>query len=46
MSKKVENYFSDFGTKNYADRCNLVSGVWENSSFDQKPILKIFDFWT
>ena len=43
-SKKMENYFFDFGSKNYADRCILVSGVREKSFVDQKPILKIFDF--
>ena len=46
MSKKVENYFFDIGSKNYADRCNLVSGIRENSFFDQKKILKFFDFRT
>ena len=46
MSKKVENYFFDFGSKNYADRCNLVSRIGENGFFDQNKILKFFDFWT
>ena len=45
-SKKIKKYFFDFGSKNYADRCNLVSGVRENSFFDLKNFLKIFDFWT
>ena len=45
-SKKVKEIFFDFGSKNYSDRCNLVSGVRENSFFDQKLIFKIFDFWT
>ena len=45
-SKKFEIFFFDFGSKNYADRCNLVSGVRQNSFFVQKKILKNFDFWT
>ena len=35
-SKKIENFFFNFGSKNYADRCNLVSGVRQNSFFVQK----------
>ena len=34
-SKKIEKFFFDFGSKNYADRCNLVSGVQQNSFFVQ-----------
>ena len=45
-SKKLEIFFFDFGSKNYADWCNLVSGVRQNSFFVQKKILKNFDFWT
>ena len=45
-SKKIKKFFFDFGSKNYADRCNLVSGVRENSFFEQKLILKFFDFRT
>ena len=44
MSKKFKNYFFNFGSKNYADWFNLVSGVRENSFFDEKLILKNFDF--
>ena len=46
MSKKFQIFFFDFGSKNNADRCNLVSGVRQNSFFVQKKILKNFDFWT
>ena len=35
-SKKIEKIFFDFGSKNYADRCNLVSGVRQKSFFVQK----------
>ena len=45
-SKKIEKIFFDFGSKNYADRGSLVSGVRQNSFFVQKKILKNFDFWT
>ena len=45
-SKKVKEFFFDYGSKNYSDRCNLVSGVREISFFDQKLIFKFFDFWT
>ena len=41
-----KNYFFNFGSKNYADWFNLVSGVRENSFFDEKLSLKNFDFWT
>ena len=30
-SKKIKKKFFDFGSKNYSGRCNLVSGVRENS---------------
>ena len=43
--KKSKKFFFDFGSKNYSDQCNLVSGVREHSFFDQKLIFKIFDFW-
>ena len=43
-SKKVKEIFFDFVSKKYSDRCNLVSGVRENSFFDQKLIFKIFEF--
>ena len=46
MSKKSKIFSFDFGSKNYADRCNLTSELRENSFFDQKKILKIFDFRT
>ena len=46
MSKKSKIFSFDFGSKNYVDRCNLTSEVRENRFFDQKKILKIFDFWT
>ena len=45
-SKKFEIFFFHFGSKNYAYRCNLVSGVRQNSFFVQKKFLKNFDFWT
>ena len=44
--QKIRIFFFHFGSKNYADRCNLVSGVRQNSFFVQKKILKNFDFWT
>ena len=46
MSKKSKIFSFDFGSKNYADRCNLTSELRGNSFFDQKKILKIFDFRT
>ena len=46
MSKKSKIIIFNFGSKNYADRCNFFSGVRESSFFDQKLILKFFDFWT
>ena len=46
MSKKSKMRIFIFGSKNCANRCILVSGVWENSFFDQKLILKFFDFRT
>ena len=46
LSPKNSNFFFHFGSKNYADRCNLVSGVRQNSFFVQKKFLKNFDFWT
>ena len=46
LSPKNSIFFFDFGSKNYADRCTLVSGVRHNSFFVQKKILKNFDFWT
>ena len=36
LSPKKLNFFFNFGSKNYADRCNLVSGVRQNSFFVQK----------
>ena len=44
--QKIENYFFDFGSKNYADRLVLVSGIRKNSFFDQNEVLKFFKFWT
>ena len=44
MSKKSKIFSFDFGSKNYADRCNLTSELRGNSFFHQKKILKIFDF--
>ena len=46
MSKKSKIFSFDFGSKNYADRCNLTSELRENSFFDHKKILKFFDFRT
>ena len=42
--KKSKKFFFDFGSKNYADRCNLVSGVRQKSFFVQKKNLKKFRF--
>ena len=46
MSKKSKIIIFNFGSKNCADRCILVSEERYISFFDQKPTLKIFDFWT
>ena len=46
MSKNSKIIISNFGSKNCANRCILVSEVRYISFFDEKPILKIFDFWT
>ena len=46
MSKISKIFSFDFGSKNYADRCNLTSELRENSFFDQKKTLKIFGFRT
>ena len=44
MSKYLEKHFFDFGSKNYADQCILVSGVRENSFFRPKTNFKNFQF--
>ena len=44
MSKKSKNFSFDFGSKNYADRCNLTSELRENSFFDQKKFWKFSIF--
>ena len=44
MSKKSKIFSFDFGSKNYADRCNLTSELRENSFFDQKKNFKNFRF--
>ena len=46
MSKKSKFFSFNFGSKNYADRCNLTSELLGNRFFDQKKILKIFDIRT
>ena len=44
MSKKSKIFSFDFGSKNYADRCNLASELRGNSFFDQKKFLKFSIF--
>ena len=44
MSKKSKIFSFDFGSKNYADRCNLTSELRGNRFFDQKKNFKNFRF--